>query len=151
MSATFDTLGYARRLEAGGVPPAQAQAHAGALADVLDARDRNLVTTSTLRAELCELRAELRAEMAELRDRLRSEMAELRDQLRSEMAELRDELRGEMAELRAEMAELRSELHASVADARGEFKAIHAELRMLRWMLGLIATGVAALLARSLL
>ena len=144
MSATFDTLGYARRLEAGGVPPAQAQAHAGALADVLDARDRNLVTTSTLRAELCELRAELRAEMAELRDRLRSEMAELRDQLRSEMAELRDELRGEMAELR-------SELHAAVADARGEFKAIHAELRVLRWMLGLIDTGVAALLARSLL
>ena len=133
MSATFDTLGYARRLEAGGVPPAQAQAHAGALADVLDARDRNLVTTSTLRAELCELRAELRAEMAELRDRLRSEMAELRD------------------ELRGEMAELRSELHAAVADARGEFKAIHAELRVLRWMLGLIATGVAALLARSLL
>ena len=110
MSATFDTLGYARRLVAGGVPAAQAQAHAGALADVLDARDRNLVTTSTLRAELCELRAELRAEMAELR----------------------------------------SELHAAVADARGEFKAIHAELRMLRWMLGLIATGVAALLARSL-
>ena len=139
MSATFDTLGYARRLEAGGVPPAQAQAHAGALADVLDARDRNLVTTSTLRAELCELRAEFRAEMAELRD-----------ELRGEMAALRDELRGEMAELRAEMAELRSELHASVADARGEFKAIHAELRMLRWMLGLIATGVAALLARSL-
>ena len=132
MSATFDTLGYARRLEAGGVPPAQAQAHAGALADVLDARDRNLVTTSTLRAELCELRAELRAEMAELRAELRAEMAELRD------------------ELRGEMAELRSELHAAVADARGEFKAIHAELRMLRWMLGLIATGVAALLARSL-
>ena len=143
MSATFDTLGYARRLEAGGVPPAQAQAHAGALADVLDARDRNLVTTSTLRAELCELRAELRAEMAELRAELRAEMAELRDELRGEMAELRDELRGEMAELR-------SELHAAVADARGEFKAIHAELRMLRWMLGLIATGVAALLARSL-
>ena len=140
MNATFDTLGYARRLEAGGVPPAQAQAHAGALADVLDARDRNLVTTSTLRAELCELRAEFRAEMAELRD-----------ELRGEMAALRDELRGEMAELRAEMAELRSELHASVADARGEFKAIHAELRMLRWLLGLIATGVAALLARSLL
>ena len=132
MSATFDTLGYARRLEAGGVPATQAQAHAGALADVLDARDRNLVTTSTLRAELCELRAELRAEMAELRDELRGEMAELRD------------------ELRGEMAELRSELHAAVADARGEFKAIHAELRMLRWMLGLIATGVAALLARSL-
>jgi hypothetical protein len=121
MSATFDTLGYARRLEAGGVPAAQAQAHAGALADVLDARERNLVTTSTLRAELCELRAELRAEIADLRDQLRSEMAGLRN-----------------------------ELHAAVADARGEFKAIHAELRMLRWLLGLIATGVAALLARSL-
>jgi chromosome segregation ATPase len=135
MSATFDTLGYARRLEAGGVPAAQAQAHAGALADVLDARERNLVTTSTLRAELCELRAELRAEMADLRDQLRREMADLR---------------GELAELRSEMADLRSQLHAAVADARGEFKAIHAELRMLRWLLGLIATGVAALLARSL-
>ena len=139
MSATFDTLGYARRLEAGGVPPAQAQAHAGALADVLDARDRNLVTTSTLRAELCELRAELRAEMAELRDRLRSEIAELREELRGEMAELRRELHAEISALRS-----------AAADARGEFKAIHAELRMLRWLLGLIATGVAALLARSL-
>ncbi len=136
MSATFDTLGYARRLEAGGVPATQAQAHAGALADVLDARERNLVTTSTLRAELCELRAELRAEMADLRDQLRSEMADLRS---------------ELADLRSELAGLRSQLHAAIADARGEFKAIHAELRMLLWLLGLIATGVAALLARSLL
>ena len=110
MNATFDTLGYARRLESGGVPAAQAQAHAGALADVLDARERKLVTTSTLRAEMAELRNELRSKMAELR----------------------------------------SELHAAIADARGEFKAIHAELRMLLWLLGLIATGVAALLARSL-
>ena len=110
MSATFDTLCYARRLEAGGVPPAQAQAHAGALAEALDARDRNLVTTPLLRAELAALRSELRAEMAELRN----------------------------------------ELHVAVADARREFKAIHAELRMMRWLLGLIATGVAALLARTL-
>ena len=121
MSATFDTLCYARRLEAGGVPPAQAQAHAGALAEALDARDRNLVTTPVLRTELTALRAELRAEMADLR-----------------------------AELRAEMAELRNELHVAVADARGEFKAIHAELRMMRWLLGLIAAGVATLLARTL-
>ncbi len=121
MSATFDTLCYARRLEAGGVPPAQAQAHAGALAEALDARDRNLVTTPVLRTELTALRAELRAEMADLR-----------------------------AELRAEMADLRNEFHVAVADARGEFKAIHAELRMMRWMLGLIAAGVATLLARTL-
>ncbi len=132
MSATFDTLCYARRLEAGGVPPAQAQAHAGALAEALDARDRNLVTTPVLRTELTALRAELRAEMADLRAELRAEMADLR------------------AELRAEMAELRNELHVAVADARGEFKAIHAELRMMRWLLGLIAAGVATLLARTL-
>ena len=110
MSATFDTLCYARRLEAGGVPPAQAQAHAGALAEALDARDRNLVTTPVLRTELTALRAELRAEMADPRH----------------------------------------ELHVAVADARGEFKAIHAELRMMRWLLGLIAAGVATLLARTL-
>ena len=110
MSATFDTLCYARRLEAGGVPPAQAQAHAGALAEALDARDRDLVTTPLLRAELAALRSELRAEIADLRN----------------------------------------ELHVAVADARGEFKAIHAELRMMRWLLGLIAAGVATLLARTL-
>ena len=45
---TFDTLKYATRLKEGGVPPAQAEAEATALAEVLDINIRELATRQDL-------------------------------------------------------------------------------------------------------
>lgn len=52
---TFDTLKFANALKAAGMPPAQAEAQARALAEVLDAGHAELAT----RADLRELRADL--------------------------------------------------------------------------------------------
>jgi hypothetical protein len=51
---TFDTLSYAKRLESAGVPPAQAEAHAMALADIL-------VTQVASKSDLAALEERLRS------------------------------------------------------------------------------------------
>ena len=56
MSAiTFDTLKFANRLKSAGVPSAQAEAEAEALADVLDVAGRDLVTREYLDTKLIQL------------------------------------------------------------------------------------------------
>jgi len=49
---TFDTLKFANRLKAAGVPDKQAEAEAEALAEVFESNLRELVTTPTLQQEL---------------------------------------------------------------------------------------------------
>lgn len=56
MSAiTFDTLKFANRLKSAGVPSAQAEAEAEALAEVLDVAGRDLVTREYLDTKLVQL------------------------------------------------------------------------------------------------
>lgn len=58
---TFDTLKFANRLKAAGVPPEQAEAEAEALADVLaDAvKTADLVTKADMHIALADLKADL--------------------------------------------------------------------------------------------
>ena len=49
---TFDTLKFANKLKAAGVPPQQAEAEAEALSDVFEANLNELVTKETLQQEL---------------------------------------------------------------------------------------------------
>jgi hypothetical protein len=49
---TFDTLKFANRLKAAGVPPQQAEAEAEALSEVFEANLRELVTKDILQQEL---------------------------------------------------------------------------------------------------
>jgi gamma-glutamyl:cysteine ligase YbdK (ATP-grasp superfamily) len=98
----FDTLALARKLEAAGFPPKQAQDTAAALAeslgqDMLTRRDLG-ETTSALRAELREIETNLRAELSGLAARLGAEMSELAVSLRTEVSELEGRLRAEIRE-----------------------------------------------------
>lgn len=52
---TFDTLKFANRLKAAGVQPAQAEAEAEALSEVLEVNLKDLVTREDLQRELREL------------------------------------------------------------------------------------------------
>jgi len=54
---TFDTLKFANRLKEAGVPAAQAEAEASAIADALVSSD--LVTRSDLQVAIAELRADI--------------------------------------------------------------------------------------------
>jgi len=49
---TFNTLKFANRLKAAGVPPLQAEAEAEALSEVFEADLKELVTKETLQQEL---------------------------------------------------------------------------------------------------
>lgn len=74
MVFAFDTLGYSKRLRDGGVPPAQAEAHAEAARDFIMVE---LVTKSDLAAAVDRIDGTvggLRAEMDLRFDGLRSEM-----------------------------------------------------------------------------
>jgi hypothetical protein len=52
---TFDTLKFANRLKSAGVPAAQAEAEAEALADVMEIAGRDLVTKEYLDTRLIQL------------------------------------------------------------------------------------------------
>ena len=58
-SITFDTLKFAEKLIAAGVPEAQAKAEASALSEVLEINLRDLVTKEHLDYKLAELKADL--------------------------------------------------------------------------------------------
>jgi predicted RNA-binding protein associated with RNAse of E/G family len=66
-SIAFDTLKYVRRLKEAGVPEQQAEAEAEALAEVLDAQGKGLVTATDLhdaldpvRQDIGDLRSDMR-------------------------------------------------------------------------------------------
>ncbi len=52
---TFDTLKFANKLKAAGVPPAQAEAEASAISEVLELNLKDLMTKEDLRSGLKEL------------------------------------------------------------------------------------------------
>lgn len=64
---TFDTLKYANTLKAGGVPPAQAEAEAVALSEVLEVNLQELVTKQDLEIALEKSIAPLRTDIAVLK------------------------------------------------------------------------------------
>lgn len=59
VSITFDTLKFAEKLIAAGVPEAQAKAEASALSEVLEINLKDLVTKEHLDYKLAELKADL--------------------------------------------------------------------------------------------
>ena len=76
-----DTLGYVKRLEAVGIPRAQAEAQVQIMSEVIDT---NLATKQDLK----DLATELRTEMKDLKTELRVEMTDIR----TDMARLEDRL-----------------------------------------------------------
>ena len=124
----LDTLKLARRLEAGGMERAQAEALSGALSE-------GLAESQVTKADLEAAMGTLRAEMKQLDTSLRGEIRQLDASLRGEIAQLDGSLRGEIKQLdstlRGEIAQL---------DTR-----VRAELRTVQWMLGtvlLVTLGV---------
>ena len=119
--AVFDTLKFAERLKAAGVPEAQAKAEAEviseALAEALSHRD--LVTRDHLDMRIQEVCTEIQ--------------------------ELRTELHKEIQEVRTEIQELRTEVRTEIQKVRAEIHQVRAEL--IRWMAGLMLAQVGAIVA----
>lgn len=91
MALVFDSLGYTRKLRAGGIAQEQAEAMAEA------ARDYIML-------ELCTTQ-ELQRETAALRDEIQREAAALLDEIQREAGAIREDLRRETSAIRKEMYE----------------------------------------------
>jgi hypothetical protein len=92
----FNSLEYARQLEAAGVPKAQAAVHANALGHVLEQCLSTAEGTAELSFKISESEMTLRAEIKEVEARIRAEISGLEGRLRAEIADRIDRLETRM-------------------------------------------------------
>ena len=137
----IDTLGYAEALEQSGFTSEQAKGAAKALNNTVG---EELAT----KADLAQLGSELRVEMSELGTELRAEINELRVEMAETRAELRAEIAETRTELRAEIVEASTGLRAEMAATRAELKG---DIKLIRWILGVIVIAVVIPLIRDFL
>jgi hypothetical protein len=81
MTVAFDTLKLADRLEAAGMPAAQARGTAAALAETMTGGVATAADVAVVRAEVRESEVRLRGEIREGESRLRIEIADLRSEI----------------------------------------------------------------------
>jgi hypothetical protein len=112
MAYIFDSLGYAKRLRDGGVPQAQAEAHAEAARDYimveLATKSDLLAIKSDLLAVKQELQTEIRTRVSETD--FRKSISDLQTEFRKSISDVQIELRGSVADLRNNITELRTAL-----------------------------------------
>jgi hypothetical protein len=116
----FDTLAYMKRLEAGGIDRAQAEAHAEAINDYLRP---DLATKDDIAA--------LRGEMELLRGEMQSEMRLLRAEVHADMAGLEQRMVGAISTLRQDIATREARLIGVIAAMLGVLFGLIALLRLL--------------------
>jgi hypothetical protein len=92
MTVAFDTLKLADRLEAAGMPAAQARGTAAALAETVTGAVATAADVAAARAAIRESEVRLRAEIRESGSRLRGEIRESESRLRIDIADLRFEI-----------------------------------------------------------
>jgi len=117
MSAVpFDTLKFARHLEASGLAPSTAAAASEALADAMIGAD------FATRSDIAALGDATKNDIAALREGTKSDIAALRDDMKREFATLRSEYKSDAAAIRSETksdnAMLRLETKSDIELAR---------------------------------
>ena len=131
MGARFDTAGHASRLQCGGVPVAQAQAHVQAFNESL----RQALAPLASNVALHELEVALRAELRVVEATLRAEIVQSEAKLRTEIGAAEARLRGELRDLRA--------------GVDSALVGVRERLQLLQWMVGVLVAGVGGLLLRA--
>ena len=100
----FDTLKFARKLEASGMAPATAAGTAEALTEAMTGAELATKTDiATTHTAIGNLRIELKGDIEALRTEVKSEIGALRTELKTEIGTLRTELKGDNTSLRAEL------------------------------------------------
>lgn len=121
MAYVFDSLGYAKRLRDGGVPQAQAEAHAEAARDFVMAELATKSDFLGLKSDFLGLKADfqgLKADFQGLKSDVLAVKQELQTELRTRVSEI---------EFRSSITELQTELRARVSET--EFRSATGELR----------------------
>ena len=95
MNTQFDTLEYGAKLEAAGVPPAQAVVHAQALGGVM--------AQLAFAADLKTVNKNLRGEMAAMEKRLLERIDAVRNEMLGKIDAVRNEVLGKIDAVRTEL------------------------------------------------
>ncbi len=154
----FDSLAYAKEMEAGGFTRQQSEAFAAAQGKILkDAFAASELATKTdirdVRDEIQAVRTELKADIQDVRNEIQA--------VRNEIQDVRAELKAEIQDVRNEIQDVRLDVQnvrLEVQDVRNEVKGV--EMRLLRWQIGIGAAivsfmlagfgGIAAIMAKAL-
>ena len=154
----FDSLAYAKEMEAGGFTRQQSEAFAAAQGKILkDAFAASELATKTdirdVRDEVQDVRTELKADIQDVRNEIQAVRTELKADIQDVRNEIQD-VRNEVQDVRLEIQDVRLE----VQDMRNEVKGV--EMRLLRWQIGIGAAivsfmlagfgGIAAIMAKAL-
>jgi hypothetical protein len=126
MSAVpFDTLKFARHLEASGLTASAPAGASEALAHALTGSD--LVTKS----DLAEVRTELKADIA----LVKTDLAAVKAELKGDIASLRTELKGDIASLRGD-------LKGDIAVVKGDIELLRRDITIKFGSMLVIAVGI---------
>ncbi|WP_197328754.1 DUF1640 domain-containing protein [Ralstonia syzygii] len=157
-SVAFDTLKYANRLKTAGVPPAQAEAEAEALAEAMDVQARAI--HSEIKRERHEMATAHKRDLSDSEAHNDKVLARLEAKVDKGFAEVRGEFvrieakmdKG-LAEVRGEFVRIEAKMDKGLAEVRGELDKhsaeVKGELMLLKWMVGVIVTGIIALVAKA--
>nr|WP_276532616.1 DUF1640 domain-containing protein [Xylella fastidiosa] len=123
-SVAFDTLKFANRLKTAGVPAAHAEAEAEALAEVLEINLQGLAESESKNGKaLARLEADMKEGFAQVDQRF--------------------------AQVDQRFVQMEKNMDQRFAQVDTRFAEIKGEMLLLKWMLGVIVAGVAALIIKA--
>jgi hypothetical protein len=132
----FDTLQYANKLKAAGVPESQAEVQAQAMAEIATAasRDESLAKWVASKEDLANVRTELKEDIASVKLELKEDIAALD----MKIASVRSDLKEDIASVREGMVRM---------EARLENKMSKLEVRLITWFVVTSLTTMGIMLA----
>ncbi len=155
-TVTFDTLKFANKLKAAGVADKHAEAEAEAIAEVIQLNFKDLVTKEDLRHELKELEMRLDAKLDRLEGklmgeigRLENKLVQLEGKLTGEIGRLENKLVQLEGKLIGEISRLEGKLMGETSRLSGELTEVRGEITLMKWMLGVLLTGVVSLVLKA--
>jgi gas vesicle protein len=134
----FDTLKFADRLKEAGVAPPLAEAQARAFSEALGETD--VVTKADLQVAKAELQADIWATKSEVR----ATRSDLQAEIQTTKSDLQAEIQTTRSDLQAEIQTTRSDLQAEIQDLRSDFRDQKTELRIVKWMVGVVIAWLMA-------
>jgi Coiled-coil domain-containing protein 90-like len=169
MTVPFDTLAYAKKLEAGGVAVKQAEAHAESLAEVLEKSftpkkdwGQSIIdldqSVTLLRNDMDGRFNEMRTEMDARFNEMRTEMDARFDKVDTKFNEIRTETDARFSVVNArfnivdtKLNEMRTETDARFGELRAEMNGKFSEVKseVIKWVFG-ISLAQAALIVSLL-
>lgn len=155
----FDTLDYAKKLEAAGVPVRQAELQSQLLADVISdsvalpadiERIQAVLSENMVISEL-KLSQKIEASESRLNQKIEASESRLNQKIEASESRLNQKIEASVSELNQKIGTSVSELNQKINTLElrmfAEFEKMRGDVTLLKWMLGaLIGVGVPTLL-----